>query len=198
MQTNNSQPRRPGHWTLLDYQQWQVEALLDGTTTTTTTSGRSEPANQINWITKAQIWLSPLRHKSRGICRWSRAIKPDRTIWWWSFCDTAATHKCTGDRLQQESCTNRNRTAAPPWPFFHAADVCFVRLQSSARAPEGWRRPGYRDGRRAHLTLQHPVDLAAVGQPLQVDRHGRQVDLVLLQSLAAAAVQLDGPLRHRA
>lgn len=44
------------------------------------------------------------------------------------------------------------------------------------------------------LTLQNPVDLSALGQPLQVHGHGRQVGPVLLQGLAAAAVQLDGPL----
>lgn len=47
----------------------------------------------------------------------------------------------------------------------------------------------------ADATLQNPVDLATVGKPLQVHSNGRQVDLVLLQSLAAATVQLDGPLR---
>lgn len=47
----------------------------------------------------------------------------------------------------------------------------------------------------ADATLQNPVDLAMVSKPLQVHSNGRQVDLVLLQSLAAATVQLDGPLR---
>lgn len=45
------------------------------------------------------------------------------------------------------------------------------------------------------LTLQQPVDLAVVGQPLQRRRHGRQVDSILLQGLAAAPVLLDGPLQ---
>lgn len=44
------------------------------------------------------------------------------------------------------------------------------------------------------LTLQNPVDLGVVGQPLQLHGDGRQVGPVLLQGLAAAAVQLDGPL----
>lgn len=47
----------------------------------------------------------------------------------------------------------------------------------------------------ADATLQNPVDLSVVGEPLQVHSNGRQVDLVLLQSLAAATVQLDGPLK---
>lgn len=44
------------------------------------------------------------------------------------------------------------------------------------------------------LTLKNPVNLSMVSQPVQVHSHGCQVDSVLLQSLAAATVQLDGPL----
>lgn len=47
---------------------------------------------------------------------------------------------------------------------------------------------------KAELTLQDPVDLSVVSQPLQVHSDGCQVDFVLLQGLAAATVQLDGPL----
>ncbi len=47
----------------------------------------------------------------------------------------------------------------------------------------------------AELTLQDPVDVSMVSQRLQVHSNGCQVDFVLLQGLAAAAVQLDGPLR---
>lgn len=46
------------------------------------------------------------------------------------------------------------------------------------------------------LTLQQPVDLAVVGQPLQRRRHGRQVEPVLLQGLVAAVLRFDGPLRR--
>ena len=48
--------------------------------------------------------------------------------------------------------------------------------------------------RAADLTLQNPVDLAMLSQLLQVHSNACQVDLVLLQGLAAAAIQLDGPL----
>lgn len=46
----------------------------------------------------------------------------------------------------------------------------------------------------AETTLQDPVDLSMVSQPHQRNSNGSQVDSVLLQSLAAATVQLDGPL----
>jgi len=48
----------------------------------------------------------------------------------------------------------------------------------------------------AELTLQDPVNLPMVSQPLQMDSDACQVDFVLLQGLAAATVQLDGPLQQ--
>lgn len=59
-----------------------------------------------------------------------------------------------------------------------------------------WYFTNMTDGKnlKAELTLQDPVDLSVVSQPLQVHSDGCQIDSVLLQGLAAATVQLDGPL----
>lgn len=46
----------------------------------------------------------------------------------------------------------------------------------------------------AELTLHDPVDLSMVSQHLQVHSNGCKVDFVLLQGIATATAQLDGPL----
>lgn len=67
----------------------------------------------------SQLWLSLLRRESRGFCRWSRPIKPDRKMILWAL---IMTYKCKGggvyvnnkrlqpDQLKGSSFSDNNTT----------------------------------------------------------------------------------------